>query len=428
LSTTNSTTTESSVQSRNMKITVKTLQQKVFQLDAEDSDTVADLKKKIQDTQGHPAEAQRLIFSGKVLPDDKTVESCKIKEKDFLVLTVTKPKPAPKPSAPATPAASTSTPAAPSTPAPSTPAAASTPSTLQTPNAPILTPAQPAPVESTAAATEPPTVGDGNAFVTGSALQASVQNMIEMGFEREQVMRALRASFNNPERAVEYLFNGIPAGLEPVAHGAAAQGAQAPAAAPAASAPVSAAPAAAPAPVAQPVAQPAAPRPAQNQNLFQLAQQQQAQPQPAGLGGRGGQQGGPLMVPVGPGGAIDLDAIQRQPQIQHLRQLVHQNPALIQPLLHGLAEQNPQLAQLILEHPEALGQILGLTPEDMEGGDMEGAEAPQEVIHITPEEAAAIERLQALGFPRAAAIEAYFTCDKNEDMAANYLFEHGFED
>lgn len=43
--------------------------------------------------------------------------------------------------------------------------------------------------------------------VSGEQLQSAIANMIDMGFEREQVMKALRASFNNPDRAVEYLMS-----------------------------------------------------------------------------------------------------------------------------------------------------------------------------------------------------------------------------
>jgi UV excision repair protein RAD23 len=48
---------------------------------------------------------------------------------------------------------------------------------------------------------------------------------------------------------------------------------------------------------------------------------------------------------------------------------------------------------------------------------------------VSPEEMEAINRLVSLGFPKTRAAEAYFACEKNEEMAANFLFESGgFDD
>ncbi|KAG1770519.1 hypothetical protein EDD22DRAFT_866419 [Suillus occidentalis] len=382
-----------------MKLTIKTLQQKMFQLEAEGSETIADLKQKISNTQGHSVESQKLIFSGKILTDDKTVASCEIKEKDFLVLMVSKSKPTPAQPPPVI--ASTSTPqpeaAAPaSVPAPAAPQVISPIPAVPAPVAP------PAPSAAPAAA---PVTADGS-FLTGEALQSTISNMVEMGFEREQVIRALRASFNNPDRAVEYLMTGIPAHLMHEAAGPAARTAQT-------GGVVSTTPAtSAPAPAAQ--AAPVAPA-GQPQNLFQLAQQQQQQP-----GGRG------TAIGAGAGaGEIDLEALRNHPQFQQLRQLVQTNPNLLAPLVQQIMEQNPQLGQLFESNPEALMQLLN-GGEDAEG---DGAVPPgAQVIHITPEEQAAIGRLEALGFSRQKAAEAYLACDKNEELAANYLFETGFDD
>jgi hypothetical protein len=42
-------------------------------------------------------------------------------------------------------------------------------------------------------------------LLSGQNLQGAIDNIVEMGFPRDQVMRAMRASFNNADRAVEYL-------------------------------------------------------------------------------------------------------------------------------------------------------------------------------------------------------------------------------
>ncbi|KAF2672488.1 UV excision repair protein Rad23 [Microthyrium microscopicum] len=376
-----------------MKLTFKDLKQAKFVIEAEPFETIAQVKAKIQQEKEWEPAQQKLIYSGKILQDDKTIESYNIEEKGFIVCMIQKPKPQPSTSA-----------------APSTPAQSST--TSQTPAAPI------APVASTGASNVPATPSpagaaqspsrqsnDPSTLALGAERAAATENMEAMGFPRDQIDRAMRAAFFNPDRAVEYLLNGIPEHL---------QREQAPAAA-ATQAPAARAPAA----TTETATAPADLASDEPINLFEAAEA-------LGRGGPRQGAGAAAGAGAGAGGAVPagtLDFLRNNPQFHQLRTLVQQNPQMLEPIMQQLTQGNPQLAQMITNRPD---EFLELLAEDE--GDDAALPPGAQVVSITEEERDAIERLCRLGFERDLVIQAYFACDKNEELAANFLFDQPDDD
>ncbi|XP_029582671.1 UV excision repair protein RAD23 homolog A-like isoform X2 [Salmo trutta] len=350
-----------------MQITLKTLQQQTIQIDIDPDQTVKALKEKIEAERGKdnfPVSGQKLIYAGKILQDDTPIKDYKIDEKNFVVVMVSKAK--------STTAAST-----PSSEAPKAPVqdSASSSSAGLAPAAIPIPPEEPTPTvaEPLAPASSDPSVevqgGDASSAL-GAEYETMLTEIMSMGYERERVVAALRASFNNPHRAVEYLLTGIP------------------------SSPV-----------------------------------QETNP-PAQLPASARTE-----TPTVAEGENPLEFLRSQPQFQSMRQVIQQNPSLLPALLQQLGRENPQLLQQISQYQELFIQMLnepaGEVGDAPEVGDLgaaveEGAQV--NYIQVTPQEKEAIERLKALGFPEALVIQAYFACEKNENLAANFLLNQGFED
>ncbi|XP_028132921.1 UV excision repair protein RAD23 homolog B [Diabrotica virgifera virgifera] len=354
-----------------MKVTLKNLQQQTFIVDIEATKTVKQLKQKIETEKGkdYPSENQRLIYAGKILTDETVLSEYNIDEKKFIVVMVTKPKQPEK----------TDSGDGNSTPASNTPATPATqPAPTSTPVASEDTP-PPASAPTTQAASEAPSTISSVAESTllmGEEYETMVRNIMDMGYARDEVEQALRASFNNPDRAVEYLINGIP-----------------------------------------------------------LMDDQEAVSETADLSGvdeRQSESDDPLAF------------LRTQPQFQQMRQVIQQNPQLLNAVLQQIGTTNPALLQLISQNQESFVRMLnepasggapttgsGTVPSG--GGALGGSQAaaggpPQGMIQVTPQDKDAIERLKALGFPEHLVVQAYFACEKNENLAANFLLSQNFDE
>lgn len=105
--------------------------------------------------------------------------------------------------------------------------------------------------------------------------------------------------------------------------------------------------------------------------------------QGAGRGARGG------AGAAGGEALANLDFLRNNPHFQQLRQLVQQQPHMLEPILQQVGAGNPQLAQLIGQNQE---QFLQLLSEDLDDESMlpPGTQA----ITVTEEERDAIERVR----------------------------------
>merc|ERR1712110_1142334 len=134
----------------------------------------------------------------------------------------------------------------------------------------------------------------GSGLVVGEDYNRMVQNIQDMGYERSQVEAALRASFNNPDRAVEYLLTGIPPQMD-VGGG------------------------------------------------------------PAAVAGGGGSGGAPVAVPAaGAPGENPLAFLRDHEMFQQIRSVIQQNPNMLTTMLQQIGSSNPQLLQLISQNQRIL--------------------------------------------------------------------------
>ncbi|CAG0881594.1 unnamed protein product [Darwinula stevensoni] len=363
-----------------MKITIKTLQQQTFEVEIDGNSKVKELKEKIEGIKGrdYQASSQKLIYAGKILDDESPLSEYHIDEKKFVVIMVAKPKPAP--------------PAGPSDPTVAAAEALKKQEESSKPKEEKARSPPPAPSQPTERSSKPhgstgvpvtESSSPESALLTGEEYEKVLRNIMEMGYEKAEVERALRASYNNPDRAVEYLLTGIPA---------------------------------------------SASEPQQESSIeSQEAETRGIETAPTTDG----------LFNIVINTVNPLSFLRSQPQFQQMRQVLQSNPSLLNTVLQQIGQSNPQLLQLISQNQEAFIRMLN-EPAGSGGSTVSGdansgsgggpGDVIPGVIHVTPADKEAIERLKALGFPEHQVIEAYFACDKNENLAANYLLSQNFDE
>jgi len=296
-----------------MHLLLKNLKQQEYQIEIEsDQKTVKDLKLEIEKVHNFDSSCIKLLHSGVVLEDDKKLEEYKIKEGNVIIMMLLKPK---------------------------------------------KVEAKPEPNQKEELQQQEPPKNEENKPQPQYTEQ--INALVDMGYEKEKVERAIKAANGSIDLAVEYLHEEqIPNQNEPNTGNA-------------------------------------------NSNI--------------------------------PSSSNSNLPEELKKNASIIKCLCMNNPEKLPSILTNLKEHSPQLFELIKQHEEDFKNLLvsPLSEEDIrnfQSIQQELRRPPGHSIRLTKEESDAVKRLQELGFSQADAVQAYFACDKNEEMAANFLFEQKMRD
>ena len=335
----------------NMKLVIKNLKQVPHEIEVpNDSITVKDLKIAFEQKHGFDASSLKLLYSGAVLDDTKTLNSYNIKTNCVLIMMNAKAKPINIPQN-------------------------EPPKEQQQQNPPQPVPQTQPPNTSTTDQSQ--TTQNQKPQKPKQDYSNEIKQLTDMGFGKEESENAIKAARGQVEIAVEFLYNGIPEYL---------------------------------------------PMDEDNDNNDN-----------------------------DDGNNVNANL---KAMASFVKVTCSQDPSALGSIMQEIAENDPDTFKLIQDNEEEFKRLL-LEPitnadlqvfqeiqQQMQGGDIEmedeyqpNEDFPQQhqhthhhhqpgTIELTKEEFEAVQRLKVLGnFSEDEVVQAYLACDKNEEQAANLLFE-----
>ena len=332
-----------------MKLIIKNLKQVTYEVEVpSEKTTILDLKKEVEKVHGFDSTQIKLLFQGTILKDEKTIEECKIKEGDSIIMVASKVKP----------------------------------KNVEAQQNKDSKESEPKKEENKGdekkeeekKTEEQPKSAPKKEQKAEEQYTNQLNALIEMGMDKTQSEAAIKAAKGQIDKAIDYLYNGIPEGLN------------------------------------------------DEDNMQENEDYQEGEEE------NGEEEEDPLK------NVASIAKILCQNNPAALTPLL-QNIQQTDPDLFSLIKEHEEEFKNLLEQPitdddrrafERFSQSMGLG-----GGHGHGQGQGQQRIqlNLTEQDKAAINRLKELGdFSEIDVIQAYIACDKNEELTANYLFEQKMRD